>query len=450
MADTDSHRLSIWRQAITFDRAVNGVVIVYVVVTLVALFLVINGLTEFDFRQSDLATLQEGDAAGLDAFFIILYTSIALLYAQNLLFFYQTRERVHLTYCFYITFMAIHVVFYGQLETLLGMPLPEQVPITWNGFASLAAHNISMVFIFRFARQLLDSERSAPMTDQLLKLGMVFAFFPSLLAYFISDEIFYVFDSISTLVFGAVILVGSLIAARQGNTAARILFFSYLAQYVGFFWSYVIYVFPDMASVFNPFYAGQPFMAEASIWISALFVEALLMSLAAQQHVRTSKAAAASAEDRAARLERAIRDAQAKLAEQQRAMARVKDPTDQSIGQPAGQPTSTALAQSLRDIIKTNASETFVDVSFLASATAMSKATLLRRLKQETGQSPSAFIRQVRLDMARDLLDAKQVRTVGEAMTQTGFSSMGHFAKAYRDAFRESPADTLKSAERKG
>lgn len=441
------------RRHITFDRAINGGVILFVVVILSSFILVAGGLVEWVGRQTDLATLQDGDAAVLDTFFIILYTAIALLYAQNLLFFYQTRERVYLTYCLYVTFMAVHVVLYGQLESLLGMPLP--VPISWNAFTSLTAHNISMVFIFRFARQLLNSEQLAPKIDLLFKMGMVFALIPNLIAYFGNDEIFYVFDSISTLVFGAVILIGSLSAARQGNTAARILFFSYLAQYVGFFWSYVIYVFPDMAPVFNPFYADRPFMAESSIWISALFVEALLMSMAAQQYVRVSKAATVEATDRAERLERAIHLAKAHLADQARASTvdRETSKVNREIKSPdrvLAKQTPSSMAAGLREIIKSNAAESFVDVTFLASAAATSKATLLRRLKEETGLSPNGFIRQVRLDMAHGLLSTGTVKTIHEALALCGFSHQGHFTERYTESFGESPVETIKAAKNSG
>lgn len=72
---------------------------------------------------------------------------------------------------------------------------------------------------------------------------------------------------------------------------------------------------------------------------------------------------------------------------------------------------------------------------------------MARHLKSETGLTPNAFIRQVRLDLAKTLLTDQRVRTVGEAATATGFCSQGHFARHYKQAFGESPIDTLKVAK---
>lgn len=421
---------------IIFDRAINVGILLLVLSCTVTFVQSMVGVEIW--KNSDLAVGSEAPER-IDLFFATLYTAIAVLYAQNLLHFYQTRERLYLTYCLYITFLGLHVILYGQVLNILGV----SVPTRWAAHASLAAHNISMIYMFRFARLLLQSEQSEPRVDQLLKAGMVLTLFPLTVAYLAGDTAFYIYDTFLTSTIGAVVLFGSARLARGGNKAALIFFLSYLAQYVGFLWSYIVFVFPDMAATINPLYAESPFLAESSIWISALALEALFMSFAAHIYLRGLRSKADLAEDKAGQLDRALRKAKAHLAVSAQRVA-----PDRLGGEAQAQPEN--LSAALREIIQANAGEPFVDVAFLANATATSKATLLRRLKQETGLSPSVFIRQVRLDLAHELLASDRVRTVGEAMTETGFSSMGHFAKTYRSAFGEAPAETLKGPERKG
>lgn len=90
-------------------------------------------------------------------------------------------------------------------------------------------------------------------------------------------------------------------------------------------------------------------------------------------------------------------------------------------------------------------SEPGFDVGELASALGISQKTLGRRLKDLHGLTPAAFIRSIRLNMARDLILLRRYNTVGEVAFAAGFSSVGHFAKLYRQQFEETPSETLKS-----
>ncbi len=84
----------------------------------------------------------------------------------------------------------------------------------------------------------------------------------------------------------------------------------------------------------------------------------------------------------------------------------------------------------------------------LSAALGTSEKTLGRRLKQSLGMTPVAFIRQERLNRARDLILVRQYNTVAETAHAVGFSSTGHFAKLYREAFGETPNATLRAAIR--
>ena len=84
-----------------------------------------------------------------------------------------------------------------------------------------------------------------------------------------------------------------------------------------------------------------------------------------------------------------------------------------------------------------------LDVQGLAEALFMSKRKLERRLKDVTGQTPGAFIRQMRLERARQLLEKQAVETVAEAAYAVGFHNPGYFSRLYRNAFGHAPSEPL-------
>lgn len=81
----------------------------------------------------------------------------------------------------------------------------------------------------------------------------------------------------------------------------------------------------------------------------------------------------------------------------------------------------------------------------LASELGITEKTLGRRLKKSQGLAPAAFIRSVRLSYARDLILLNQYDTVAEIADASGFASVSHFAKLYRQEFKETPSAAIKS-----
>ena len=80
----------------------------------------------------------------------------------------------------------------------------------------------------------------------------------------------------------------------------------------------------------------------------------------------------------------------------------------------------------------------------LAFALATSEKTLRRRMQKSYGQTSVAFIRSIRLSFARDLIMMRQHRTIAEVAHASGFSSVSHFTKLYRQEFNETPGETYK------
>ena len=77
----------------------------------------------------------------------------------------------------------------------------------------------------------------------------------------------------------------------------------------------------------------------------------------------------------------------------------------------------------------------------LAAAAGLSERTLYRRLKELTGLTPAAFVREVRLLHARYLLETRAVTTVAEAAFAVGFANASHFGRVYAERFGRTPGE---------
>ena len=82
-------------------------------------------------------------------------------------------------------------------------------------------------------------------------------------------------------------------------------------------------------------------------------------------------------------------------------------------------------------------------VEQLSDQLSMDRTQLFRKMKALTGQSPSAFIRTIRLKRAHQLLNA-QAATVSEIAYATGFSSASYFIKCYKEQYGVSPGKEVK------
>ena len=78
----------------------------------------------------------------------------------------------------------------------------------------------------------------------------------------------------------------------------------------------------------------------------------------------------------------------------------------------------------------------------IASAACVSVSSLLRQFNEHVGQSPGAFLRQVRLDRARAELRKGWAGSVRELAQRWGFQSAGKFSAAYVRRFGERPSES--------
>ena len=77
----------------------------------------------------------------------------------------------------------------------------------------------------------------------------------------------------------------------------------------------------------------------------------------------------------------------------------------------------------------------------LAGLLCLSERTLYRRLGELAGLTPAAWLRELRLHQARQLLEAGSFGTVTAVATAVGFASAKHFSNVYAERFGRRPAD---------
>ncbi len=92
-----------------------------------------------------------------------------------------------------------------------------------------------------------------------------------------------------------------------------------------------------------------------------------------------------------------------------------------------------------------------ISVEDVAAVTGASARSIFRAFQQSRGYSPLAFVKQVRLRHARDMLNLADVTTtVTDVAFACGFSDLGRFSKDYRETFDELPSQTLHRARGAG
>jgi len=84
------------------------------------------------------------------------------------------------------------------------------------------------------------------------------------------------------------------------------------------------------------------------------------------------------------------------------------------------------------------------DVRMLQDEVGMSRMQLFRKLKALTGQTPSEFIRSIRLRRAAKLFE-QNYGNVAQVAYEVGFNNLSYFAKCFKELFKVAPSDYSKS-----
>lgn len=86
-----------------------------------------------------------------------------------------------------------------------------------------------------------------------------------------------------------------------------------------------------------------------------------------------------------------------------------------------------------------------ITIEILAHATAASARSIFHHFRSCRGQSPMAFLKQLRLQHAKEMLERTDLnRSVTDTAIACGFGNLGHFAGDYFKRYGEHPSDTLR------
>jgi transcriptional regulator GlxA family with amidase domain len=77
----------------------------------------------------------------------------------------------------------------------------------------------------------------------------------------------------------------------------------------------------------------------------------------------------------------------------------------------------------------------------LAGLLCLSERTLYRRLGELAGLTPAAWLRELRLNHARRLLEAGGFGSVAEVATAAGFANVKAFSQRYAERFGRRPSE---------
>ncbi len=80
----------------------------------------------------------------------------------------------------------------------------------------------------------------------------------------------------------------------------------------------------------------------------------------------------------------------------------------------------------------------------LCKALNMSRTNLFQKLKALTGKSATDFIRNLRLEKARALLETTDMSVTAEVSYAVGFGSPNYFSRAFQEAFGVAPGKVRK------
>lgn len=92
------------------------------------------------------------------------------------------------------------------------------------------------------------------------------------------------------------------------------------------------------------------------------------------------------------------------------------------------------------EVARANMNNTEFDKDQFASAMNVSSSLLYKKIKSLTDQSPTDFIKTVRLNYAVELLQSQKY-TVTEVSEHCGFSSVGYFSTVFKKHFGKSPSE---------
>jgi transcriptional regulator GlxA family with amidase domain len=103
------------------------------------------------------------------------------------------------------------------------------------------------------------------------------------------------------------------------------------------------------------------------------------------------------------------------------------------------QPKEARFLREVNAIIESSMDREGFDVGQLSTALCMSRVQLYRKLKLLIRQSPAEYIKLLRLQKAKEMLETTDLR-IGEVADRTGFQSQSHFTRVFTDRYGMPPS----------
>jgi len=104
---------------------------------------------------------------------------------------------------------------------------------------------------------------------------------------------------------------------------------------------------------------------------------------------------------------------------------------------------NTSFIKRLTELVEQNLTNENFGPEDLAEKMGMSHSTLHRKLKEISNQTISQFIREIRLNKAKDLLLSEEI-TISEIAYKVGFGSPTYFNKCFHELFGVAPGEFKK------
>lgn len=102
-------------------------------------------------------------------------------------------------------------------------------------------------------------------------------------------------------------------------------------------------------------------------------------------------------------------------------------------------PQEAAFMQKINTLVKVNIENENFGTDDLCKAMFLSRTQLFRKMKSLINQAPANYIRSVRLQNAKELLETSEL-TISEVAYKTGFLTINHFTKVFKEEYGIPPS----------
>ena len=113
------------------------------------------------------------------------------------------------------------------------------------------------------------------------------------------------------------------------------------------------------------------------------------------------------------------------------------------LSEESGDSVDQIFINTLTELVEDRIANTDFNVEELAAEVAMSRSTLYREIKKVTGFSAAAFVKEIRLQKARQKLEHNLIRNISDLSYEIGFSTPSYFSKMYLKRFGKKPSEYL-------